>query len=296
MQTSVISYSSGSVLVGVTGTPGTLVRFEDDARRLTSVRIPASGTNTVSIRVDDNRVTNFTVTSVLDGERVDTPWSVDTRTEDPGTPGDPGDPGDQGSAPKVVVAGYAHGYATLAVSGKAGQTYSVTDAAGHWAGSGVLGDTAKNVSVEAPAGVSTKYTVSLKENYEVVGSTTVVVNSAEAPDPEQPVTPEPGNPGEEPEVPVEPGNPDQPGGPDQPGDSVVGDVSVGTVAGGRAAITISGPIGAQFMISDESGGYVTGGFIEGRSVTRQIVVGTGSVRTFTLHMAGGTKTFTVDAR
>lgn len=296
---SIVSKSSGVVQVGVRAAAGTLVRFEDDTRRTTVVRIPPSGYNTVFVRVDDDRLTTFTVTSVLDGESLQTPWSVDTRDQtpgDPGTPVDPGTPG-TGDAPTVVVSGYAGGYATLVVTGPAGKTYEVTDAAGHLVGGGILGRTAARVSVEAPEGAVTTYTVSVKDGLKVIGSTTVEVDQSSGAEPEQPVapSPEPVDPGEDPQVPVDPGTPT----PEQPGDqdgSIAGDVKVGAVANGRADVTISGPMGAQYMITGEGDTYVTGGFIEGFSITRSIVVGTGSVKTFTLHMAGGTKTFTVDAR
>lgn len=294
---SIVSQSSGVVQVGVRAAAGSLVRFQDDTRRTTVVGIPQSGYNTVFVRVDDDRLTTFTVTSVLDGETLETPWSVDTRDQ---TPADPGNPG-TGDAPTVVVAGYAHGYATLAVTGPAGKTYSVTDAAGTWAGSGRLGSAPARVSVAAPEGAVTTYTVTVADGLQVVGSTTVDLDPSGT-EPEQPVapSPEPVDPGEgegpqDPQVPVDPGTPT----PEQPGDqdgSVVGDVTVGAVANGRAAVTISGPIGAQWMITGEGDTYVTGGFIEGHSITRSIVVGAGSVKTFTLHMAGGTKTFTVVAR
>ncbi|WP_267422412.1 MULTISPECIES: hypothetical protein [unclassified Curtobacterium] len=154
------------------------------------------------------------------------------------------------------------------------------------------------MSVEAPEGTITTYTVSVKDGLNVIGSTTVEVGQSSSTEPDQPVapSPEPVDPGEgqDPQVPVDPGTPI----PEQPGDqdgSVAGDVTVGAVANGRADVTVSGPIGAQWMITGEGDSYVTGGFIEGRSITRSIVVGTGSVKTFTLHMAGGTTTFTVDA-
>lgn len=290
----IVSQSSGSVTISVQAPSDTLVRFKDDAGRLTSVRIGPSGVNTTTLRVDDGRLTKFEVTAVLNGETVTTPWSVDTR--DDSTPGLPGE-GSEGDAPTVSVVRWANDYATLLVKGTAGQTFSVTDEAGNWAGSGLMTEDGQNVSVHVPAGTASTFKVSVKENYQVVGSTTIRIDPSTVENP-APVTPspEPTDPeGQEPVTPVEPvvPDPDQPSDPDTP---AVGEVTVGDVVNGRAQVTIAGPIGAEYMIVNGEGRYVIGGFIEGRTVSVQLVVGTAKTTTFTLHMAGGTKTFTVNAR
>jgi len=290
---------NGSVTVTVTGTPLTLVRFQDDTGRTTNTMIRPDGSNTVTIRVDADRVTNFKVTAVSNGEPTTFDWSVDGRggVADPGTPGDPEVPVTPGDGPSVDLVRYAGDWATISVSGKPGQTYGVTDSAGRWVGSGVLGNSPKNVSVQATDGTKTEYTVSVSEQNTVVGTTKITLDrtgdtTPVTPSPEVPVTPVT----PEPEVPATPDPGTDPEAPADPETPFIGDVSVGAVSNGRVAVTVSGPIGAQWMITGEGDSYVTGGFVEGYSTTRTIVVGSGSVKTFTLHMQGGTKTFTVDAR
>ncbi|KQO82831.1 hypothetical protein ASF17_07455 [Frigoribacterium sp. Leaf263] len=250
--------SSGLLVVDVQGTPNSMVDFTYDDGQNRRVLLDESGHNTIQLGIANGRAYTFQMTATLfDDEnrvvdRVDFEWSVDPREVAPPTDDSPADPG--AGLVTYDVTSIGHDYAQVVLTGPAGKSYGVVDAHGRWAGSGVFSSAGTdNISLYVPAGVVTRYTLELRENYEVVDKADIVIDRTAG----DPVTPTPEVP-VEPELPVEPETPVEPEQPGTPGDARAS-FEITSVGQGYAQVALTGPAGANWGVSDADGRWAGGG-------------------------------------
>jgi hypothetical protein len=245
----VLNVRDGVVLVDVQGTPHAMVTFTNEDRNDTRIRLDAAGHNTVDVRVANSRENVFQVTSfVAGGEPVEFEWRVDPRDAlvpvDPENPVEPGTPGDVRAG--FTVTGFSGDYADVALTGPAGLNYSVADAAGYSAGGGRFGqEGTARISLFAPEGAVSTYTLKLREGITEVESQPLVIERA-AVDPGTPVDPE------------------QPG---TPGDSRAA-FTVTSLAANYADVALTGPAGFTYGVTGADGSFAGGGTFSAEGTAR----------------------------